>query len=213
MIKTVLKSSNKKLGKGVSSTYREVGPTCPSSCKHYQSKSCYALWGHVGIHQKNSSRSDDDAESAYKFVKSLPENQSVRHHVSGDFMFMDSPDEKYIEGVLRAHSERPDVRGWTYTHGWRQLSQEKMNSKNSLTVNASCDSVDDLVDAVNAGWPATITVAEDQENFEIGQTKVVICPQQRSESVTCEACGLCMNKGRKSVVGFRLHGTGKNKWS
>lgn len=215
MIKLVKSSSNSKLGKGVATSYRAVGQTCPSSCQHLQSNSCYAMFGFVALHQRKAGYGKSDGEKAYDFIKSLPSGAVLRHHVSGDFFVDDKPDEDYIGNILKGHKERPDIAGWTYTHGWKQLNSKEMNSSN-LAVNASCDNVPDLIKAISDGWPATITVSEDTDNHVINindeKIHIVICPQQQNSDVTCKDCGLCIRKDRKSVVGFRLHGTGKSNW-
>lgn len=218
MIKTPARDSqNKKLGEGVRATYREVGPTCPATCEHLQSKSCYALYAFVNIHASKSKYSKDDAEVIYEYVTTLPQNKKIRHHVSGDFMKPgDEVDNEYINSVVSAHKERPDVEGWSYTHAWKRLDAEHMNSAESLTVNASCDSVADVFEALENGWPATTVVDEDYGGgvVELGgkEARIVICPNQ-THDLSCSECMLCFRGERSSVVGFRVHGSGKAKFN
>jgi|SRR5690625_4915789 len=210
-------SGNRKLGRGVRATYREVGPTCPQSCEHLQNRSCYALYSFVNMHAKVSEYSRSDADIIYDYVTNLPEGKKLRHHVSGDFMKPgDMIDTNYIDSVLKAHSERPDLKGWTYTHAWERLDSKKMNAEKSLCVNASCDSKEEVINAVNSGWPATTVVDEDFESGVINingkNARLVVCPNQ-THGISCSECMLCFRKNRSSVVAFRVHGTGKAKFN
>lgn len=206
-------SSNKKLGKGVRATYREVGPTCPQDCQHLQSKSCYAMYAFVKIHADKSEYDKNDANIIYSYLTNLPLKKKIRHHVSGDFMKPgDEIDNDYIDAVLAGHKLRPDLQGWTYTHVWKRLDSEEMNSEKSLTVNASCDTEDDVRKALSEGWPATMVVDEGFEGGRIDETNVVVCPNQ-THDLSCADCMLCFRKNRKAVVAFRVHGSGKTKFS
>lgn len=207
MIKCVEKSSNSKIGKGVACTYRQVGPTCPQTCQHLSNKSCYAMYAFVGIHQKKSGYDNDDKTVIADFVKNLPSKHKVRHHVSGDVMKPGNLiDHEYIDSLLDAHKNRPDLMGWTYTHVYEQLDPKKLNANKSLTVNASCDSIEQAKEAKKNGWPATVTVPEDFESSD----GIVVCPNQ-THDVSCKDCMLCFRK-KRAIVGFRVHGSGKSKF-
>lgn len=206
-------SQNRKLGKGVRATYRQVGPTCPNECEHLKTKACYALYGFVNIHSNKSQYHETDAERLENYLLNLPEGQKVRHHVSGDFMKPGNEvDEEYVNAMVRAHHERPDLKGWGYTHAWQQLDSKKLNSAESLAVNASCDSTEEITEAIEQGWPATTVVSEDCEGDLIDGQRVVVCPQQ-THDIPCSECMLCFRKKRQCVVGFRVHGTGKTKFT
>lgn len=103
-----------------------------------------------------------------------------------------------------------------------------------LTINVSCDSmteVDELGDALPAvvvlPHPDAIPAPEDalldrkaarkaaidrgiaaapkQVQTPEGR-RVVVCPAQYKDAVTCESCGLCQRQARACVVGFWAHG-------
>ncbi len=210
-------SSNSKLGKKVRATYREVGPTCPQSCPHLQKSVCYALYGFVNIHAKKSPYHGTDAQRVHDWLLNLPRGHKVRHHVSGDFMEPSGQvDEEYVDSLLAAHEARSDLQGWSYTHAWDQLKSSRLNSTKSLTVNASCDSLEEVEEALEAGWPSTMVVDQNAESKPLkidGQkARLVICPHQ-THGIQCSECMLCFRKARSCVVGFRVHGTGKSKFS
>lgn len=209
-------SKNSKLGSNVRATYREVGPTCPSTCEHLKSKSCYAMYAFVNIHAKKSGYHPSDSEAIYDYLKGLPEGKAIRHHVSGDFLKPgDLIDDEYIDAVLKGHNERDDLEGWSYTHAWKRLDANRMNGAKSLTVNASCDSEEEVFQALEAGWPVTTVVPEDHQGGYISKegksARVVICPSQTND-LSCSECKLCWRKNRKAVVAFRVHGSGKAKF-
>jgi hypothetical protein len=205
-------SQNAKLGWGVFTTYRRVGETCPVDCKALVSGACYALGGNVGIHQRKSAQDVTDGQRLKEWLGGLPRGVKVRHHVSGDFMRDGVVDVDYVKDMKEGHKSRKDLQGWVYTHAWRDLSASEINDTEGLTVNASCDSVPDLIEALERGWLATLIVDEHAENFKLDNgVRVVICPNQ-THDVTCSDCMLCFRKIRKTVVGFRLHGSGKAKW-
>jgi hypothetical protein len=89
-----------------------------------------------------------------------------------------------------------------YTHGWRDrfdLAEE---------IRASCDSPAEADEAVAAGWKATCIV--DKETERVTYTpeghKVVVCPAQLSDSVTCNTCRQCLVDGDyPTIIGFRKH--------
>ena len=213
MILSSKDSRNKKLGKKVRTTYRQVGPTCPKTCRHLESGSCYASFGRVAIHSNRSGEpSRSDGQAVLDWIRDMPQGRRVRHHVSGDILNNGVVDTDYVESIYAAHMERPDILGWGYTHAWRDISPLDLNH-DSLTFNASADSLEEADEALAMGWPTVVTVAEDSDRMVTpGGNTVVICPEQTS-GVSCSDCGLCMKSGRSTIVGFRLHGQGKNKFS
>lgn len=147
--------------------------------------------------------------------KTLPHGAMVRHLVSGDLFYNDEPDSKHIEAIRRAHKRHPHVRGWGYTHGWRRLDADTLNLPN-LTFNASCETIADVEQALEQGWPATLVVPEDHPKVvKHDKFTVVVCPNQ-TIGITCDRCRLCLKKDRKlrgkpMVVGFRAHGSRKKR--
>lgn len=213
-IKTVLKSGNRKIGT-MAATYRMVGQTCPSSCPLLV-QGCYAKGGPVGIHQLKSGHSEADGAILLEFIGKLPVGEILRHHVSGDMFYGDEPDAVYIAGMNAAHDTRPDVKGYTYTHGWRKLDPKSF--ARTLAVNASCDTWDEVAQAQAAGW-ATVTVIPEDEtrrrfkqpahlDGEMVMLDVVVCPNQTVD-LKCKDCKLCMKADRPFVVAFKAHGSAK----
>lgn len=220
MVKTVFASQDRKLvgtvGKAtmrdafkamVAATYRMVGDTCPSSCK-LLNNGCYAQKGKVLFHQKKAPADANDGAVLLEFIRGLTPKHKLRHNVSGDLFVGDEPDEAYITALVQGHSERPDVVGWGYTHGWKKLDATRLRLPN-LVINASCDNLDDLRAAREAGWAQVIVLEKGEHRRRLklaDDVDVVVCPQQTSGGkIGCTDCGLCWRGDRKFAIGFLRH--------
>lgn len=219
---------NIKMGRNVRTTYRkvgglDVGGSCPSACPLLQTKACYAMNFHVDLIAKKSTPEEEDGPALVAWIKDLPKNTKVRHHVSGDVMehikgengeAIERVDTKYLESMLEGHRQRPDVVGWSYTHAHRLLESSAVNAVDNLVVNASCDTHEELALALERGWPCTLTVnaaAEDDVLVLNGErVRIRICPAQTNDGMVCSACMMCAKKDRSQVIAFRMHGSRKN---
>ncbi len=213
----VEKSGNSKTG-FVGATYRRVGESCPSTCSHLISKSCYAMTSFTGMTQRRANRSEFDGMIYYNFVKGLAENprkaakinNTIRLQVSGDLFYEDKPDELYITGIRKAHEDFPQMLGYTYTHRYTDFGE--YDWPENLVVNASCDTVEDIKQAQALGWPTVTTTSADDTRKRWKQDGVdfVTCPAQTA-NLQCAQCRLCMKKDRKFTVVFRAHSSAKKK--
>jgi hypothetical protein len=89
--------------------------------------------------------------------------------------------------------------------------QAVKNANNGgFTVNLSANNIEqaDYYKALNIA-PVVVVVAEDCDKvtFTPNNNKIVVCPAQTSDKVTCSSCGLCQKKDRDYIIGFRVHGT------
>lgn len=208
-------SQNKKLG-GIGAIYRSVEHTCPSSCP-LRGNGCYAQTGNVGMQQKGHSPSDNDYTDVLTFYKRLPYKHLVRLNVSGDFLRDGKIDRKYIDAINESHDARPDVMSFGYTHAWQgDESVAPDDFRYHVVVNASVDNIADLDRARNAtDFPLTVILpeSEDRRHFKHGSHTIVVCPQQYDSRITCDNCRMCAVPKRKSVIGFKSHGSLKAKVS
>ena len=197
-------STNTKTGKGCAVTYR-TADTCPLYCP-LRAAGCYA-WGRIfGI----PARLGVEDGSSYAAVRALavhPAVSLVRANVCGDMLTPDgTPDLPYLSALSDVAASVPV---FSYTHAWRDLSPDLAPG---VTVNASCDTAADLSAAIAAGWPTVVTDTGEGDSL-IGQTvagrRVVQCPGQVRESVTCASCRLCARPNRAATVAFVVHGSGR----
>jgi hypothetical protein len=110
------------------------------------------------------------------------------------------------------------LKAFTYTHHSISLGENlqllKYANRNGFTINLSTESEAAADDAIAAGLPAVMVANSDEErttwHTPAGNT-VLVCPAQRSDTTTCADCKLCHHRGRRVVIAFLAHGTGKRK--
>lgn len=213
---------NKKLGFMATSISGEQ--TCPDSCALKASKMCYGklgplnwVWGKV-----SDGRNGMDWDSFIAAIRSLPKGHKFRHNQVGDLPgFNLSIDTVSLFQLAEASSH---LQAYTYTHKpvlkgkadkpTLEVNRNAIRECNNLgfTVNLSCDSIDEVDEALNLGiGPVTTVLPMDapETQFTSEGNKVVVCPAQ-SKGRTCADCMLCQ-KQRGVVVGFRAHGTKKTQ--
>lgn len=196
-----LKSGNAKTGP-LATTYREQS-SCPTTCP-LMGNGCYAIGRIFAIPRKFGSESTD---AVLSLITTLKPGQGLRLNVSGDFLAEDgTPDREYIAACNRVATERPDVKIIAYTHAWRTLSPSDF----AFGVNASCDTDADIAEARAAGW-GTVTVGA-EHGEEIAGTRVVRCPAETRDDVSCATCMLCAKTPNLPVtVTFGPHGPGRKR--
>ena len=214
------KSSNSKVGPIPVST--TSFSSCPDACPLKES-GCYASEGfHLNMHWKKvtEGKRGTDFDSFIEQIKKLPENTPWRHNQAGDLSGKGNEiNVDHLEKLTEANGSR---NGWTYTHKpitedfpENRKAIQKANSESNFTVNISANSIQEAEQFHSEGFPSVVVVPEDfPEKAEGPQgTKIVVCPEQTGKAESCAKCLLCTRKNRKVIVGFRVHGTGKNKVS
>ena len=62
--------------------------------------------------------------------------------------------------------------------------------------------------------PVTVVLSEDAPNMgnkTPNGLPIVVCPAQTQEDMACNICELCQKRDRKSIVGFKAHGSRRKK--
>ena len=180
---------------------------------------CYAASGPLAIHWQAITKGDRGLPFAdfLDQIRNLPAGQLWRHGVAGDLAHTAGKiSRRYIKALVAANRGR---RGFTYTHHdlskGENLSLIRYANRNGFTVNVSTESEAAADRAIAAGLPAVLAVKSDETrktwHTPAGNT-VLVCPAQRSDTKTCSDCQLCSDKrGRRVVIAFLAHGTGKKK--
>jgi hypothetical protein len=120
--------------------------------------------------------------------------------VSGDV------DDEYIAEANKLHKDRPDLRGYGYTHDWRNRSPVEIDG---WVLNASCETPEEVEKALANGWQAIIESPKDSTlaGTRIAGRRVVSCPNQEDDRVKCASCRLCTTSSEtRPIVEFTLHG-------
>lgn len=186
--------------------------TCPTTCPTYGK--CYAEYGPLGLHWNKVSTGERGGtwQSLVYAIADLPAGQAWRHNQAGDLPgYGNAIDAGMLAELVEANAGK---RGWTYTHKPvtpANLRAIRAANAGGFTINLSANTLAqaDYLHATGAG-PVVVIVPRGSAvtQFTPMGRKVVVCPAQRSDSVTCESCMLCQRVNRSVIVGFIAHGTG-----
>lgn len=203
-----LKSDNTKVGPiPVSTSSRQ---TCPTSCV-LKNNGCYADNFPMKLHWDKVSR----GEKGYTWddflakVKSMKKNQLWRHNQAGDLV--GEGDVLFYAALIDLVEANKGKRGFTYTHyppAPANLGGLSYANRNGFTINLSADTVEqaDAYAALGVG-PVVVVLPRDSTLKETpAGRKIVHCPAQSIEYMTCAVCQLCQKADRESIVGFIVHG-------
>ena len=205
------RSHNQKLGPGIVTMSRPVGPTCPSSCK-LLGNGCYAQrMSTQGVAAKIIARAwDRNLTADYKSLAQELVNRkmiALRLHVGGDFGLFDKLDRSYLANVFKAiHKARQmgfSKPIWAYTHMWLQLaSHRKWFARLGIELFASVDSIQDGIHAARLGYRVAYSA---MDNLAIAKSDAIRCPEQTGAIFDCSSCGWCFKYRTKKGVVFRKH--------
>jgi hypothetical protein len=206
MLQVVKASSNRKLGPGVSCTYRPVDITCPRTCP-LLNHGCYAQRAHTHLVAKKSGQ--------YRHSLSRADGTGLmRHMVSGDFLKPTKNGRRVVDRQLmreiyawhRGRTQRSTI-GWGYTHSARRLAKAGFGPHTfpkNLHILASCHSVSEAKSLQAEGWrTARVTTEYDRQDNE------VYCPVDKAKhegakcEATCASCRLCF-EGEQNIVFFKF---------
>lgn len=209
MTRTLVVSASRNGKTGAAAVTYRTADTCPVSCP-LRGSGCYARGRIFGIPARLGREAGEGYAELDALAGTLPQGGIVRANVSGDLLDdTGAPDRPYLASLARLAASRPDAAVFTYTHAWRDLAPDLAPG---VTVNASCESAADLERATAAGWPTVLTDPGGPDSL-IGSTvagrRVVQCPAQVREGLTCAECRLCARPSRRSTVAFTVHGSGK----
>ena len=208
-------SSNSKTGP-IPTSVSNRG-TCPDACP-LKSNGCYADGYYTSLHWNKVSNGErgTDWQGFINAIKALPKRVLWRHNVSGDLVGRHNRiDHIALNQLVKANRNKL---GFTYTHysmdNIHNIDAVEHANKNGFTINLSANDLTqaDTYKALNIA-PVVVIVSEDTDKVSYTPTgsKVVVCPAQTSDKVTCSSCGLCQLANRDYIIGFRVHGTYKKK--
>lgn len=189
--------------------------TCPDACP-LKVKGCYAAYGPAAMHWRRvtSGERGKPWDEFCKDVASLPRGQLWRHNVAGDLP-MNSLNNGVIDHaqVMSLVKANKGKKGFTYTHHTMEHEGNRamIAQANALgfTVNLSANNIaeaDKLADLRIAPVVTILPRDADNVSYTPAGRKVVACPAEKSDRVTCAMCGLCQDSKRNYIIGFRAHG-------
>lgn len=201
--------------------------TCPDACPFKRTvngvNGCYADGGPLAMHWqkvtlgKRGQPWSDALVTIAAQLKRKGKGATWRHNQAGDLPGLgDAIDAPALADLVKVNADA-GARGFTYTHKplvgsvHAEANLAAVQSANALgfTVNASANTLahaDAIADL--GGVPVVVVVAHDAPDTLATPAgrKVVVCPAQRRDDVTCASCRLCSRGDRSVIVAFRAHG-------
>jgi len=194
--------------------------TCSPSCPFLPDNGggCYAQSGPLNLHwlKVSSGERGTDFKTFLAKLQDLPQGSAFRHNQAGDLPHnLGKISETFIRRMIVATKH---LRAYTYTHhnlkAGDNLSLIRKANRAGFTINVSCETEAQVDDAIAHNLPAVV-VAKSTESRTTWHTEggnvVIVCPAQRSDTVTCADCMLCHKRGKKVAIAFLAHGTSKRK--
>lgn len=186
--------------------------TCPDACPLKES-GCYAKYGPLGMHWRkvDSGQRGVSLVDFCQQIAALPDGQLWRHNQAGDLPgHSDAIDYAALTEIVRANRGK---RGFTFTHKPMTSGANRqavfMANLHGFTVNLSADNLDeaDELAALKVGPVVTLLPSDAPAKLSTpAGRKVIVCPAQQRDDITCERCALCAIPSRQVIVGFRAHG-------
>lgn len=216
----VFESGNAKTGPIPVTT--SSSETCSSKCP-LKNKGCYANSGNLAFHWRKVSQEKrgDDFNVFVKKLSDLPFNQLVRLNQAGDLPGKnDRINGKMLDKVVKAGQNK---KFFTYTHknclGNSYVAKQnkkhvKEANRNGVTINLSGNNLthaDKLKKLNIAPVVCIIPIGSPDTLYTPAGNKVIKCPAQSRDNVTCKSCQLCQKVNRSVMVGFESHGIQKGK--
>jgi hypothetical protein len=201
--------------------------TCPVVCP-FRKQGCYAKYGPISWHwsRLNGGKIGGTWKQFILSIQRLHRGQLWRHNQFGDL----ESDGKRIDAVKLAELTKANTnrRGFTYTHHLvtgnspDAVANRKAiaaANQNGFTVNLSGNNLEhaDKLAALKIGPVVAVVPADSAPvQFTPAGHKVIVCPAQTRENVTCSSCQLCAksnrgmkcNGGKQLIIGFLPHGMG-----
>jgi len=199
-------SSNRKTGP-IPTTYSERR-TCPPSCAHY-GEDCYGEDYYTRLNWDKVPKRGALLPDLAASIAALKPGQLWRHNGAGDLPGEgESVDAAALGEIVKANQGR---RGFTYTHKHSAdaIYWAKQATAWGFTVNLSADDAGHADTLAAHGLPVVCIVPEDtpQNTTTPEGRPITICPAQVKKYMTCAICELCQKADRKSIIGFRAHGS------
>lgn len=213
-VHVIAKSGNRKTG-SIPVTYRPM-TTCPTDCPFLPTGTiggCYGTGRLFGMAAKHSGKID--VESATWKVRLGKERGAryLRDRVVGDVVTPEGTlDREYIAGITQVALANKLV-PFGYTHAWKQFTEQDMSFllDSGYVMNASTETHEDAERAIAAGMQAVIVDDDTPEGSIVAGRRLVTCPAEVRDDVSCASCGLCAKPNRTVLIRFTTHGIARAK--
>lgn len=213
-IHVVPKSGNRKTG-DIPVTYRPKS-TCPTSCPFLPGSEhggCYGT-GRLFASADKYAGEVDVTEAADKIRRGMnPAARILRDRVVGDVLTEDGRlDRDYIMKIVQIATAN-GLTPFGYTHAWREFTLDDLAflRRSGYVMNASTETPSAAGAAALTRLPVVIVNDTLVEGSIVAGKRVVTCPAETREGITCADCGLCAKPGRDALIRFTTHGVAAAK--
>jgi hypothetical protein len=212
-----IKSGNAKTGPIPVSTTEKS--SCPDNCS-LKGQGCYAESGPLGIHWSmvSSGKRGTSWQEFCDSVRSFADNALWRHNQAGDLPSSDNInlDSDLVGDLVLANMGK---RGFTYTHypvldNLHNQAIVRSANNNGFTINLSAESLTEVDQMVSLNIAPVVTILPEDApkvQYTVQGNKVILCPATYNDDISCADCALCQKQGKRAVIGFPVHGSGKKK--
>ena len=183
--------------------------TCPDSCA-LKGRGCYAETGPTAWHWHKRTRLT--LRELCRYIRTIPGGSLWRHNVAGDLPGEgEELDAAALAALARANRGR---RGFTYTHKPAtpaNVDAMRAATAAGFTINLSADNAAAADQLTAHGLPVVVVIPADAPKVSATPRgrKIVLCPAESSDRVTCANCGLCAIADRPYLIGFKPKGARK----
>ena len=213
-VHVVADSGNSKTGR-IPVTHRPM-TTCPSTCPFLPTGpvgGCYATGRIFGMADRYSgSITLDDAVARVR--KGMHAGaRYLRDRVAGDVVTAAGRlDRAYVAAITTVATSN-GLTPFGYTHAWRTFTpaDRAWLQSSGYVMNASTETPAGAARAVRLGMPTVIANGIVPEGTMIEGKRVVTCPAQTRDDVSCASCGLCAKPNRSCIIRFMPHGSAVRK--
>ncbi len=217
----IIKNQSRKVGDmPVSYSPRK---TCPDTCS-LKNNGCYGDNFPIRLHWDRMSNDQNDnwnefIESVRKFRQENPK-RLWRYNIVGDIVGNNTKiDFPRLKKLVKANNGGDVI---AYTHKYTRqenLAHIRYAVKRGFNINLSADTTEDAISLhKKTKLPTTAVLSVTKKQYDklsdsekqdyrsnLSVNKIVICPEQTGALSDCQACKLCSNPKRKSIVGFLKH--------
>ena len=136
----------------------------------------------------------------------------LRIHVGGDAPTPEAA--RIIAAAARRFTERVNAPSYGYTHAWRRVARSAWKG---VSILASCETLADARKALKRGYAPAIIVSkfEGSKASNAEGIRLIPCPAQTRDDVTCNNCRLCMDADKlvklNAAIAFEAHGSGAKR--
>lgn len=217
-------SQNRKTGNiAVTST---SSASCPAACPFVKTvaektvyNGCYADYSYTGIAWRKLDKQGQDFKSLLVNIRHMDKGAKLRLNVMGDLPHNNQVIDANKVNQLADTIANRKIKTILYTHHDLTIDANLTTLQNTfdkIHVNASCESVNQAKRALDSGLNAVMVMPLDSPKHQrIDDLRVVQCPAEYNDKITCSNCMLCAKDRTQNrvVIGFTAHGTAKTKVS